>query len=140
MLTYALRGTPARENWFRSERGRVLAHYDNGSRGYGRPAVNLRRADLHWLLVSALRDLGGEVVTGNRVTHVAATATTVTMTCSDGHTATGDLLVGADGLHSGVRVATWPHGPAPTMSVSSPSVGSRPSRSCPCCPSDRVRR
>jgi 2-polyprenyl-6-methoxyphenol hydroxylase-like FAD-dependent oxidoreductase len=108
-----VRGTVARENWFRSERGRVLAHYDNGSRGYGRPAVNLRRADLHGLLVSALRDMGGEVVTGKRVTHVAATSTKVTMTCSDGHTATGDLVVGADGLHSVVRTATWPHGPAP---------------------------
>lgn len=107
------RGTPARENWFRSARGRVLAHYDNGSRGYGRSAVNLRRADLHWLLVSALRDMGGEVLTGKRVSHVAATATKVTTTCTDGHTETGDLLVGADGLHSGVRVAMWPNGPTP---------------------------
>lgn len=107
------RGTVARENWFRSERGRVLAHYDNGSRGYGRPAVNLRRADLHQLLVSALRDMGGEVVSGKRVAHVAPTPSKVTMTCSDGHTATGDLLVGADGLHSVVRAATWPDGPAP---------------------------
>ena len=107
------RGTVARENWFRSERGRVLARYDNGSHGYGRPAVNLRRADLHRLLIGAVRDAGGEVVSGKRLMRFVATAADVTMTCADGSTATGDLLVGADGLHSRVRTAMLPHGPEP---------------------------
>lgn len=107
------RGTVARENWFRSERGRVLSHYDNGSRRYGRPAVNLRRADLHRLLVNALRETGGEVVRGRLVTHVTSSATDVTLEFDDGSSATGDLLVGADGLHSRVRSAMLPHGPTP---------------------------
>lgn len=106
-------GTVARENWFRSERGRVLARYDNGSRGYGRPAVNLRRADLHRLLMDALRDKGGGVMTGRRVVRVASSATDVTLTFDDGSTATGELLVGADGLHSRVRSTMLSDGPAP---------------------------
>ena len=52
------RGTLALEMCFRSETGRVLARIDNGSKKYGQPAVALRRADLHDVLVQEMERHG----------------------------------------------------------------------------------
>jgi 2-polyprenyl-6-methoxyphenol hydroxylase-like FAD-dependent oxidoreductase len=106
-------GTPAIENCFRGEGGNVLARYDNGSRRYGRPAVNLRRADLHRLLVAEMRRIGCEFVTGAPLIAVDASAESVTLAFDDGRAATGDVLVGGDGIHSSVRAQVFPDAPGP---------------------------
>ena len=49
------RGTVALESCFRSETGRVLARIGNGGKKYGQAAVNLRRTDLHQILVQESR-------------------------------------------------------------------------------------
>jgi 2-polyprenyl-6-methoxyphenol hydroxylase-like FAD-dependent oxidoreductase len=106
-------GTPALENCFRGEEGQVLARYDNGSRQYGRPAVNLRRADLHRLLVEEMRRVGCELALGVSVTGIEVAHGHVTLTLADGRRESGDVLIGADGIHSRVRTTTFADAPRP---------------------------
>jgi 2-polyprenyl-6-methoxyphenol hydroxylase-like FAD-dependent oxidoreductase len=106
-------GTPALENCFRGEQGQVLARNDNGSRRYGRPAVNLRRADLHRLLAEEMRRVGCELALGASVTGVDVTHGRATLTLADGRRESGDVLIGADGIHSRVRTAVFADAPPP---------------------------
>ncbi len=68
---------------------------------WGAPLYHLHRADLH----DALRDALGEVhlTLGARCVAVEQDDSRVTVRFADGRTASGDLLVGADGVHSVVR-------------------------------------
>jgi len=68
---------------------------------WGAPFYHLHRADLHDALRAALSD---EYITlGARCVAVEQHDTAVTVHFADGRGATGDLLVGADGIHSVVR-------------------------------------
>lgn len=68
---------------------------------WGAPFYHLHRADLHNALRAALGD--GHITLGARCVAVEQDQTTVTARFADGREATGDLLVGADGIHSVVR-------------------------------------
>ena len=65
------------------------------------------------ILRSRLRDVllqhySGEVQLGKRVQEVIQTEEQVQATFEDGSTAMGDLLIGADGIHSAVRTYVYP--------------------------------
>ncbi len=87
----------------RTARGRLMRELPirSISEELGSPVVNVRRADLVALLRDSAADTpvhhGAEVVGYERV------GDGVSVTCADGRTATGDLLVGADGIRSAVR-------------------------------------
>jgi salicylate hydroxylase len=77
---------------------------------WGAPYLHIHRADYIAALRDALRDKPRVTLKlGAAVAAVDQSAQSVTITLSDGTQQTGDLLIGADGLHSVVR--TWIHGP-----------------------------
>jgi salicylate hydroxylase len=93
--------------------GRDYRAWDNGDRLYytplgkraeahfGAPYCTAHRADLLDVL---LGDLGAESFhLGSRIVRFDQDHDGVTITLADGSTATGDILIGADGIHSTVR-------------------------------------
>lgn len=84
--------------------GEVLAQIplrDTATARWGAPYYMMHRADLHNAL---RRRLGDEYITlGARCVSVDQDAEQVTACFADGRRVTGDLLIGADGIHSVVR-------------------------------------
>jgi salicylate hydroxylase len=75
---------------------------------YGYPYLTLHRADLHNALVKGVRQVAPDaIVLGEKVESVEQGGDTVTVRTSAGNEYTGDLLVGADGVHSAVRGALF---------------------------------
>ena len=73
-------------------------------RRYGAPYLCVHRADLHGILLAALRDMAGVTLThGMRVTDVVARDDAVCVAMHDSRAWEGDGLIGADGLRSGGR-------------------------------------
>ncbi len=68
---------------------------------WGAPFYHLHRADLHDALRAALGD--EHITLGARCISVEQHDTVVTVHFADGRNATGELLIGADGVHSVVR-------------------------------------
>ncbi|KQM69065.1 FAD-dependent monooxygenase [Xylophilus sp. Leaf220] len=108
--------------------GRVLGRLVLGAQArtrYGAPYATLHRADLHALLLGAVRSQAEAVIhLGTRVTRVAPQSDTVCIgterTGPDGARAAsvqveGDALVAADGLWSQVRSAVVPDDAAPRV-------------------------
>ena len=78
---------------------------DEHERLHGAPYTQLHRADFHGMLFDKARALDPAVVRLNkRVTGFTEDAEGVTLTFVDGSRACGDLLIGADGLKSAVRL------------------------------------
>ncbi|MBL7256275.1 FAD-dependent monooxygenase [Paractinoplanes lichenicola] len=75
--------------------------------GVAAPHV-IRRGDLHRIL----RDRAG-VIAGKRLVSATEHDGQVTAAFADGTTATGDILIGADGVRSTVRRLIDPHAPGP---------------------------
>jgi 2-polyprenyl-6-methoxyphenol hydroxylase-like FAD-dependent oxidoreductase len=67
---------------------------------YGQPTVAIGRSALHGVLADALE---APVVTGAEVTDYSQDDDGVTLRFADGREERGDLLIGADGVHSAVR-------------------------------------
>lgn len=67
----------------------------------------VHRADLVNLLADAVRAAGVKVLLSQQVTSVIG-GTSPKVTLADGHEMSADLVVGADGLHSKVRLALGP--------------------------------
>ena len=65
-----------------------------------RPHTGVHRRTLRQILLARL---GDAYHAGKAVTGYTETANGVTVTLADGSTATGDVLVGADGIRSAVR-------------------------------------
>lgn len=71
---------------------------------YGFPYLTLHRADLHQVLVDAVRALNPEAIrTGVRIDRVEQRGDAVVIESGGQVVATGDVVVGADGVHSQVR-------------------------------------
>jgi len=71
---------------------------------YGHPHVTMHRADLHAILVEAVNARSpGAIHVDARTCGFEQTANGVTVRLADGRAVAGDVLVGADGLHSAVR-------------------------------------
>ncbi|MQA07411.1 MAG: FAD-dependent monooxygenase [Pseudonocardiaceae bacterium] len=80
----------------------------------GLPPLQLvHRADLHRALHGIAAERGIEIEHGKRLMAVEETATGVTARFADGTTATADILIGADGIHSTVRTMIDPSAPGP---------------------------
>ncbi|MGX6605757.1 FAD-dependent oxidoreductase [Micromonosporaceae bacterium Da 78-11] len=94
--------------------GRRLAELPlGGPTADGTTTTTIRRADLYTALRAAATGLGIPIAYRKRLTDLREDPDSVTVTFLDGSTATGDLLVGADGLHSRTRAVLNPGGPAP---------------------------
>jgi salicylate hydroxylase len=89
------------QNW---RTGDVILEFERGpelSARYGAPYVHIHRADLHGLLVDALREAQPDAIAlGHRLIEVEADGN---LRFANGHAAQADVVVGADGLHSVVR-------------------------------------
>src|SRR5262245_32716869 len=87
--------------------GEIIGQFplaDEHERRNGAPYNQLHRADLHDVLAARARDLDKNVVRLNRrVVGFEESASSVELHFSDGSQATGDLLIGADGVKSAVR-------------------------------------
>jgi salicylate hydroxylase len=71
---------------------------------YGNPYYTMYRPDLHAVLVDAVRALKPDaIVLGARCASFESNDAGVTLVLEDGQRFSGDLLVGADGVHSKVR-------------------------------------
>lgn len=85
----------------------VLARMPLGhafSERYGAPYLCVHRADLHALLLDAVRAHGDvALATGARVAHVQTSDELVCVSSTDARAWEGDALIGADGLWSVVR-------------------------------------
>lgn len=70
--------------------------------------TGISRAALHAVLVEGAASAGAELVTDAEVVGVEQTATDASAVLEDGRKFSGDLLVGADGIHSRVRSIAVP--------------------------------
>ena len=108
---------PARREVRLWSTGQAWTSFDLGRASldrYGEPYLTLFRPDLLAVLEAALRALDPDAITlGTRVAGLEQDAAGVTLRLASGEAVRGDVLVGADGLHSAVRAAL--HGPAPAV-------------------------
>lgn len=88
-----------------SGRGRSIVALGNSSvQKYGAPYYTVHRADLHDLLVRAVCRIDpGAFHLKSRSTGYEQTADGVTLLLEDGRRIAGDVLIGADGVHSSIR-------------------------------------
>jgi 2-polyprenyl-6-methoxyphenol hydroxylase-like FAD-dependent oxidoreductase len=81
---------------------------------FGQPAVNMRRATLNEVMIDRAWCAGVEFFFEKRLARIEERADQpVVATFTDGSTAEGDFLIGADGVHSLVRQHVVPNGPQP---------------------------
>ena len=87
--------------------GKTTPLFDLGAecvQRYGAPYYLMHRADLHAILVDAVRAISPQALHVNsRGMGFKAEGDRVWLELMDGRTAEGDVLVGADGLHSRIR-------------------------------------
>lgn len=77
---------------------------DVAERRYGAPYYHIHRADLMTVLTDALAERAPNAVhLGKDIRTFTQTSQGVTLTFADGTSETGDVLIGADGIHSRVR-------------------------------------
>jgi salicylate hydroxylase len=75
---------------------------------YGFPYTMFHRGDLHTMLLDAIRSEKPDAIKLSRkCTGIASQGDTVTMTFENGETASAPLVIGADGVQSRVRLATF---------------------------------
>ncbi len=94
--------------------GRRLASFLAGPTDSYQTTTTIRRADLYRILRNAVEARGIRIEYGKTLCDAEADASgAVRASFSDGSTADGDLLLGADGLHSVVRGLIDPAAPEP---------------------------
>lgn len=95
---------------FRNERGELLVGhggiYDSFLQRHGYPIIFLDRQTVIQVLYDNISDKS-KVLTKSRVTKVEIDDAGVTVETAGGNTYQGDILVGADGIHSTVREQMW---------------------------------
>jgi len=107
-------GFPTPAVVLRNSAGKRLAELPlDGSPGAGASTTTIRRADLYAALRAAAERRGIAIAYGKRLSTATTGADGVTAEFDDGTSVRGDLLVGADGLHSRTRTVLDPAAPAP---------------------------
>ncbi|MBA3946545.1 MAG: FAD-dependent monooxygenase [Herpetosiphonaceae bacterium] len=107
-------GSVARECCFRNKRGKTLARYSNGTvEKYGQPSVSMTRSALYDVLKTEMHAQGLHVHYEKRLKDITQDSSQIVAHFADGTSAKGDLLIGADGIHSQTRKLILPNGPAP---------------------------
>lgn len=107
--------TPRMVMW--SGTGKRLGEVANGVRlADGTTSTTIQRGRLNDILLEELEARGIEVVRGKQLLQATTHDTSATATFLDGTSATGDLLIGADGLHSRVRTSIDEAAPRPRYS------------------------
>ncbi len=100
---------------FQNHLGRHLATVSNGSEErYGQPSVVLARATLHRIIVDEALRQGVRIEYGKRLKQLHdVDGAPLVAEFEDGTTASGDFLVGADGIWSQTRKLIIPQAPEP---------------------------
>ena len=108
-------GVTASEWLFENQSGKVLASSPGSDPArYGQPAVMITRADLHRVLVKQAQEQGIPIhFNKSFVTLNDTPGKSVVAQFSDGSSAEGNFVVGADGIRSQVRQAIMPMAPKP---------------------------
>jgi FAD-dependent urate hydroxylase len=107
-------GFPTPTNVLLSASGRRLGEASNGGRlADGTVSHTIRRARLYRALHEEAADRGLRIEYGRRLVDAQASPDRVTARFADGTTVAGDLLVGADGVHSVTRHLLDPAAPGP---------------------------
>lgn len=120
IVLYELGLKPVLDEWAVVPDRGSIKHYATGAelvdiprgasqaRKFGAPYCQVHRADLHGGLVRALEAAApGAIHLGRAFRDFSQDARGVTARFADGSTATGDLLVGCDGIRSTVRARLW---------------------------------
>ena len=106
-------GFPTRRNVMWNEVGRRLASLPLDSSVPGSPAAHtMKRSRLTRILQEEAARRGVRIDYGRRLKTAVAVPDGVLATFDDGGTAAGDLLIGADGVHSAVRRIIDPAAPS----------------------------
>ncbi|KAI9342273.1 hypothetical protein BDR26DRAFT_1006746 [Obelidium mucronatum] len=77
------------------------------------PQLSVYRSRFHSVLMRAVHSLGIRVFSGKKIKNLTQDASGVTVEFEDGTAAFGDLLVGADGIHSKTRQLIFEDAPKP---------------------------
>ena len=109
------RGSIAESFDFYSRNGGKLGSINRNMRErFGQPAVNMPRATLNEVLVDEACRAGVELHFERRLARIEDRADrSIVAHFTDGSSAEGDFLIGADGVHSAVRRHVLPNGPRP---------------------------
>lgn len=86
------------------ENGALIGKWPTGGGKLGHEACRIRRSTLHQIILDAMRKTGlNEIYYDKHVTNIKSGDSSVTAVFRDGTNATGDYLIGCDGIHSTVR-------------------------------------
>jgi 2-polyprenyl-6-methoxyphenol hydroxylase-like FAD-dependent oxidoreductase len=108
-------GSPVPQMIMWSGKGKRLGEVRNGAREGLTESVVIRRGELQRILNSAAQAASIPIHFEKRLRSVEIPdGQGVVATFEDGSTARGDLLIGADGIHSRVRALISPNAPAPS--------------------------
>lgn len=111
------KGFPTPAILLRSTTGKDLGRNRTGKElADGTTSQTVRRSDLYRALHDEAASRGVRIEHGKRLVGARETGDGVVATFEDGTEATGDILVGADGVHSTVRTIIDPAAPAPHYS------------------------
>lgn len=106
-------GFPTPAIVLRSGTGKYLGSGPTGLPG-GMPSQTLKRADLYQALHEEAARRGVPIEHGKRLVDAKHTGDAVRAMFADGSEATGDLLIGCDGVHSTLRRIIDPAAPSPS--------------------------
>jgi 2-polyprenyl-6-methoxyphenol hydroxylase-like FAD-dependent oxidoreductase len=109
------RGSVAESFDFYSQSGSRLGSINRNMKArFGQPAVNMCRAALNEVLVDKAWCANAALHFEKRLAHIEDRADQpIVAHFTDGSSAEGDFLIGADGVHSAVRAHVIPDGPKP---------------------------